>query len=473
MILNKVPPSCIEIEESILGDIIYDSSLLDEAIDLKPEYFYKDCTQKIFKAILDLNSKNNPVDLLTTCEQLNKNNELEDVGGRYYVGSLLAKSQISDNILFLSCVIKQKYLQRELIKAGHEIMNKAFDDSVDIDDLVSFSINSIDEPINKILGETSNNDTFAKLLKEAEDKAAEREVLRKKGQVIGIKTPLTILNEYTGGWQGGELIVLAARPSMGKTAMAISIMKECAKNGGVPNLYSLETTKLKIADRILAGEAGVSYDNYKMGYMEPHEWTMISNARYELSKYDIVINDKSTISISYIKSKSRILKKKGRCSMILIDYLQLAKGEGMTKNSNREQEVAAMSRECKNMAKELDVPVIILSQINRSVESRSDKRPMMSDLRESGQIEGDADIVLLLYRPEQYGILEDENGVNTKGRGELIIAKNKEGKTGSVYFGYNESLTKIYDYKDDSKYLSKSDKYYDPNSFIEPNSEFN
>ena len=467
--IGKVPPQALDLEEAILGALLIDKDAFDVVANIiKPESFYRDCHQKIFKAILDLEKKQEPIDLLTVSESLRKSGYLEDIGGPYYVSQLTSKVASASNIEFHARIITQKYIQRELIRVASEISSKAYDDSVDIDDLISFASNSIEQAANSTI--ESEDCLWADLLEQTAKQAEKREVLRKQGKTLGIKTPLKLLDQYTGGWRGGDLILIGARPSMGKTAISVAIMKECAKNGGCPNFYSLETTKIKITDRILAGEAGVNYENYTMGYMTNEEWIMITNAQFNLSQYNIIIDDKSTISIDYIKRKSRLLKKKGMCSMILIDYIQLAKEDGLGKNTIREQEVALMSRKCKNMAKELDVPVIILSQLNRDVEKRPNKRPMAADLRESGSLEADSDIVILLYRPEFYGFLEDEDGNSTKGIGQIIIEKNKEGKTGTVPFKYNESLTVISD--PDVPLKQVWDNIYIPNSFSEPNADF-
>jgi replicative DNA helicase len=461
--LGKIPPQCIEIEESLLADIIAFSDLLDEAVDLKVEYFYKDAHQKIFSAILELNSRNLPIDLMTVCDQMSKTNTLDEVGGRYFLTQLMSVGAVYHNIPFFVALIKEKAFKREMIRVGMEIVNKAYDDLVDVEDLMSESVNMVDAASNIVSTESDRDLSFPKLLKKASDQAQQREILRKKGEVLGIKTPLKKLDQFTGGWRGGDLITIGARPSTGKTALAVAIAKEDARCGGHPNFYSLETIDVKIADRIFAGEADVSYDNYTMGLLTPGEWVKLSNAEYNLSKMDIIIDDGFVASIDTIKSRSRKLKKQGRCTMIIIDYLQLVKEN--IKGGNREQEISTISRKCKQMAKELNVPVFILAQLNRKVEDRQSRRPQMSDIRESGSAEQDSDLVILPYRPAQYGILEDENGNSTVGRGILILAKNKEGDTGDIDFGHNKSLTRIFDVDDDPlPIISKEKAHPDTNT---------
>ncbi len=468
--INKIPPQACDLEEAVLGALMIESEAIDGVVGLKPSHFYKDAHQKIFESILNLRSKNNPIDILTVLEELKKKKYLDDVGGPYYISILTSKVASASHVNFHAKVIKQKFIQRELIRISSEIYKKAYEDNCDIDDLIDFYNNFIDKIVSDI-SDISSGKAWNDLLKETIKLAETREALRKKGEVLGIKTPLKILTKYTGGWQNGELIVLAARPSQGKTALCIAILKEAAFMNEAPCLFSLETVDTKLADRIIVGESQVNYDNYKMGFMEPSEWVQITNAYSKLLNLDIYIDDKSNASMDYIKSKCRILKKKNKCSIILIDYLQLAQEE-KTKNTIREQEVAIMSRKAKLMAKELNVPVIILSQVNRGVETRNgDKRPQLSDLRESGAIEADADVVMFIYRAEYYGFLEDQDGNSTKGIGELIVAKNKEGKIGTIKFRYNESLTQINDYEDDVS-IEPGNSYLDVNSFIEPNKDF-
>jgi len=472
--VGKISPQACDLEEAVLGALMIDSDAIDMISNIiKPESFYKDSHQKIFRAILELEKKQEPVDLLTVSESLKKSDSLENIGGPYYLVQLTSKVASASNIEFHARIIAQKHIQRELIRISSEINNKAFDESIDVDDLISFASNSI-EQVSNISIEGGDDCSWPELLELTAKQAEKREVLRKEGKTLGIKTPLKVLDQRTGGWRGGDLIIIGARPSAGKTAISIAIMKEDAKNGGCPNFYSLETTKIKIADRILAGEAGVNYENYTMGYMTDQEWRMLSDAQYKLSKYKIIIDDKYNTSIDYIKRKSRMLKKKGMCSMIIIDFLQLAQEENVGKMI-REQQVALMSRKCKLMAKELDVPVFILSQLSREVEKMPMKRPTASTLRESGSLEQDADIVILIYRPEQYGYMEDENGISTKGIGELIIEKNKEGGLGSVFFKYNESLTVISDPDPIPSYRETSTKPptdYHPDRKLEPNHDF-
>jgi replicative DNA helicase len=455
--VGKIPPQACDLEEAVLGALMLEPEAIDNVVGLKPCHFYKDAHQKIFESILKLHTGNNPIDILTVCEELRKSDQLEGIGGPYQVGLLTSKVASASHVDFHSKIIKQKYIQRELIRISSEINNKAYEDSCDVDDLIGFSANAIEKVISDdsdtVLAKSWND-----LLKETIGLAETREVLRKKGEVSGIETPLKTLTKYTGGWQNGDLIVLAARPSQGKTAFCISILKKAAFAGESPCLFSLETVDVKLADRIIVGESKVSYDNYKMGLMEPWEWVKISNAYSKLLNLNIHIDDKSNASMDYIKNKCRILKKKGKCSLILIDYLQLAQEE-KTKNTIREQEVAIMSRKAKLMAKELDVPVIILSQVNRGVESRSgDKRPQLSDLRESGAIEADADLVMFIFRSEYYGILEDQDGNSLRGVGEIIVSKNKEGKVGPIKFRYNESLTVIYDFEEEIPFPAEPKK---------------
>lgn len=440
---SKIPPQAIEIEQAVLAACLLDNNAILNVINIiKPESFYNENNQAIYKVIYELSKENRNVDVFSVCEKLRTYNQLEQVGGYQYVTTLTNLIASSGSIVQHAQIVQQKYIQRELIRVTHEILNTSYDENADVEDLICLASSKIDS-INTLVEVGDEEKPWRVVLKEVKDKAERTQILAKQGKCIGIPTPIWTLTKWTRGWQNGNVYVIAARPSMGKTALSLSIMKTAAKAGEYPCYFSLETTSTMLGSRLLIGESGVDANNFQSGKMDENEWRMIDKAIGELENLNIYINDKSVISMDYIKLKCRTLKKQNKCSMILIDYLQLAKEEG---KFSRENEVSEMSRKCKIMAKELNVPVILLSQLNRSCEARPNKRPMLSDLRESGAIEQDADMVMFINRPARYDILTFEDGDSAVNAGELIIAKFKEGGIGDIKFSHNESLTAIYDY---------------------------
>lgn len=440
---GKIPPQACEIEQAVLAACLLDNEAVLNVLNiLKPESFYNENNQTIFKAIYELSRDNRNVDMLSVCEKLRTYNKLEQIGGYHYVTSLTNLIGSSGYAVQHAQIVQQKYVQRELIRATTEILASAYDENADVEDLICSASSKIDD-INTLVEIGDEEKPWTVVLKEVKDKAERTQILAAQGKCIGIPTPIWTLTKWTRGWQNGNVYVIAARPSMGKTALSLSIMKTAAKSGEYPCYFSLETTSTMLGARLLIGESGVDADNFQSGKMDENEWRMIDRAIGELENLNIYINDKSVISMDYIKLKCRTRKKQGKCSMILIDYLQLAKEDG---KFSRENEVSEMSRKCKIMAKELNVPVILLSQLNRSCEARADKRPILSDLRESGAIEQDADMVMFINRPARYDIEKFADETSTYNAGELIIAKFKEGGIGDIKFSHNDSLTAIYDY---------------------------
>lgn len=459
--VGKILPQATDIEEALLGAILIEKDSIDK-INLKPSFFYKEVHQKIFECILDLQGKSKPIDSLTLVEQLKVKNYLEEIGGPYYISQLTGKVASAAHIENYAAIIQEKFTKRELIRYSQQIMNIAFDDSTDLDDVFDYANDELDKINNESFGE-DDIIPLAHSLKKSLKELEERAILFKKGQTIGIKTPIAKLTKWTNGWLKKKLIVIASRPSMGKTALALSILKTAAKDGYNPVLFSLEMDSIEITDRIVIGHIGVNADHYRMGNMEGHEWEQLEKRIKELIDLKILIDDKPK-SISRIKSRAKMLKRQGKCDLIIIDYLQLMPTE---KGSNREREVADISRSCKLLAMDLEIPVILLSQLNRALESRPNKRPQLSDLRESGAIEQDADIVGFLYRPEYYDLHTDNEGKELPaGYAELDIKKQRGGRTGPVEFRFNESLTEVYDLD------SYPNQESNPDQFLEPNKEF-
>jgi len=434
-------PQAPELEKAVLGAIMIESNILNQVIGIiQPDDFYQDIHKIIFSAILDLDRQDKPIDILTVTEAIRRDEKLKEIGGPAYIAQLSGKVATGEHITGHARIVKEKSIQRKYIALGNELINSAnnSDDIADLINLVNDSQDQITDSLYQSEG-TPVLDSTDESLKEAE----QRQKLALKGEFTGITTPLVELNRITGGFQKGELIVLAGRPSMGKTALALAIAKKAALAGEKILMFSLEMKSVRLTDRILIGESGIDPDDFKAGKISDQDWIELEKARNKLSTAGIHIYDSSLVNMDYIRSRSRIMKKKDQCDMVIIDYLGLIDSR-YNKNQNREQEVAEISRRLKALAMELDVPVIILSQLNRSCELRADKRPNLSDLRESGAIEQDADLVGLIFRPEYYGI-ETVNNASTKNIGELNIAKNRHGRSKTIKFKYNKSMTEIYD----------------------------
>jgi replicative DNA helicase len=460
--IGKIPPQCIDIEEMIIGALLLEGKAI-ERINIKPAYFYKQSHQEIFEAIQTLENKNNPIDSITVCDQLRTMNKLDEVGGVVYITNLSLKVASTAHIEYHSMILEDKFIKRELIRISFEIQKLAFDDFIDTLDVMEFANNEIDKL--STLSEVSEIKDFSEVIKQSIKNLELRQKLYEQGKSCGIETPIRRLTKWTGGWQKKQLIVIAARPSMGKTALALAIARTAAEAKSTPAIFSLEMDSVDMVDRILIGASGVNADAYKLGAMTPESWKQIEASYSKIGSLPILIEDKP-LTINQIRSKVRSLKRKKKCDLVIIDYLQLMSIDD--KNRNREQEIATISRKCKLLSVELDIPVILLSQLNRKVDERASKRPQLSDLRESGAIEQDADMVLFILRPEYYGLTEDENGEPYNGKSIIILDKHSNGKTGDIPFRFNESVTEVYDW--DSVYSPIQN--VDVNSRIEPNKDF-
>jgi len=444
---KQIPPQAIQAEEAVLGAILNEQGAIDEAYQLLNtyEYFYNDAHKIIYEAILLLYKEDKAIDILTVSNALKKAGNLKRAGGYAYVTKLSGRAATAIHIPDHCRMIKECAVKRKMISLGSNIYKQALDISTDIEELLDGVGNDLDQAAEWLHG-TSMFYPFPYYLNKSLKNLEEREKMAKEGKTSGIATPIKKLDEYINGWQSGDLVIIASRPSMGKTALAIASAVKAAQYGYTPNIYSLEMKGERLTDRIICGMSGVDHNKFKSGFVSKEDWNKIEITIGKLEKLSIYIDDYPCPTMDYIKSRSRINKRKGKCDIIFIDYLQLTNIPSMF-GKNREQEVSAMSRKAKIMAMELNVPVILLSQLNRACEMRGGwKRPQLSDLRESGAIEQDADTVLMLYRPEVYEIYQDEHGNSTRGRGEIIITKQRDGMIGTIYFGYNESLTRIYDF---------------------------
>lgn len=424
---GKIPPQAVDLEEAVLGAMMLEQQAINKAIDIiKPDMFYKDSHQKIFTAIYNLFSKSEPVDILTVTNELRQTGNLEVVGGPYYIGQLTNRIASGANVEFHARIIAQKYIQRQLISISSDIIRDAFEDTTDVFELLDRAESNLFEIAENNLRRSAVG--MDSIMKDALHSI--QEAAKKEGSLTGVPTGFHRLDNITAGWQKSDLIILAARPGMGKTAFVLSMARNMAVDYDKPvAIFSLEMASVQLVTRLIASEARVEAQNLKKGNLTEFDWQNLNASMGVLSKAKIFIDDTPALSMFELRAKSRRLKAQYDIQVIIIDYLQL-----MTAGSdkgNREQEISTISRSLKALAKELNVPIITLSQLNRSVETRGGKkRPQLSDLRESGAIEQDADMVCFIYRPEYYG--PDEMADKPKGYAELIIAKHRNGSLDDV-----------------------------------------
>jgi replicative DNA helicase len=437
---GKLPPQAVDLEEAVLGALMLDKEALTDVIDiLKKESFYKEDHQLIYASILDLFEKSEPIDILTVTQELKKNGDLEQVGGAFYISKLTNRVASSANVEYHARIIAQKHIQRELIKISSDTIKQSYDETIDVFDL-------LDQAEAKLFEVAEGNirksyEDMSKLLHKA---VKQLEEISKKDGTSGVPTGFRDLDRVTGGFQPSDMVVLAARPGMGKTAFVLSMARNAAVDykKGVA-IFSLEMSSLQLVNRLIASETEISGEKLKKGTLEPYEWEQLNARIGKLTNAPIFINDTPGLSVFELRAQCRRLKAEKDIQMVIIDYLQLMSGSGDSKG-NREQEISTISRAIKGIAKELSIPVIALSQLSRAVETRGgDKRPQLSDLRESGAIEQDADMVMFIYRPEYYNIQNDEDGNSTQGLGELIIAKHRNGSTEDVKIKFESHLAKF------------------------------
>jgi replicative DNA helicase len=423
--LQKLPPQSIEAEESILSTILLDNgTLLDVLEILTAEDFYRTAHQKIFSAIETLFRKAEPVDLITLANALRESNQIEEIGGAAYLAHLVDTVPSAVNVAHYARIVRDKSALRRLITKAGAITQRCFEDAGDFDQVLDFAEASVFE-----ISESKHRAAFHPLSKIIEDNIDALEKRQEnRALVTGITTGFTRLDNMTSGLQGSDLIILAARPAMGKTALALNLARNAAVEGNVPvAVFSLEMSKEQLSMRILCAEARVDSSRVRSGFLNPDDWNRITDAASALSEAPIFIDDSPDISATSIRTKSRRLKLDKNLGLIIIDYLQLMRGH--QSNERRDLEISEISRSLKLLAKELNVPVLALSQLNRKLEERSDKRPQLSDLRESGALEQDADVVAFIYRDEVYN--KEENNPH-RGTAEVILAKQRNGPTGVV-----------------------------------------
>lgn len=441
--ITKLQPQAIDLEEAVLGAVMIDKEAVITVLEvLNYQFFYLDEHKEIFKAVTQLFSASKPVDIMTVADQLRKNGQLEFVGGPKYITQLVDRIGSSANVEYHARIIAEKFIKRELISISSKIIEKSFDDTVDTFELLNeaeSSLFGISES-NIKRGFESIETVIGKALRQIEQSGNDKEGLS------GVPSDYTDLDEMTSGWQRGNLIILAARPAMGKTSFALSLIRNAAVKYNKPvAIFSLEMSNIELVNRLIMSEANISGEALKKGSLTDQEKMELPSRIAALEQAPIFIDDTAGLTIYEFRAKARKLKMQHHIQMIIIDYLQLMTAGTESKGpGNREQEISTISRSLKAIAKELEIPIIALSQLSRAVEGRAgEKKPQLSDLRESGAIEQDADMVMFIYRPEYYGVEMDEAGNSNKGVAEIIIAKHRSGSVGSVKLRFVAEQTRF------------------------------
>jgi len=445
--LHFVPPQNIEAEESILSAVLIDNSTLLDIVEiLVPDDFYKTAHQKIFTAVAELFSKNEPVDLITLSNLLKEKGQLEDVGGAVYLAKLADVAPLAINARHYAKIISNKASLRRLIENSNKIAKRCYEDQGAVDDVIDFAEKAIFE-----ISGNKNKQSFyplSNLIHANIDALEERQ--GNKALITGVPTGYSRFDNLTSGLQNADLIILAARPSMGKTALALNIARNVAVDSNIPvAVFSIEMSREQLSMRLLCAEARIDSSKLRSGFFSREDWIKVTNAAEILSEAPIYIDDSPDISAMTIRTKARRLKLDKNIGLIIIDYLQLMKTTSSAER--RDLEISEISRSLKALAKELDVPVMALSQLNRKLEERHDKRPQLSDLRESGALEQDADVVAFIYRDEVYN--RDENNPN-KGLAEILLKKQRNGPIGDIKLTFLTSYTRFENLADD-QYIKK------------------
>jgi replicative DNA helicase len=450
--LGKLPPQALDLEEAVLGALMLEKNALTAVVEfLRPEHFYSDQHKEIYTAIVDLFKSSEPVDMRTVVARLRKTGKLEIIGNASYIVELTSKVSSAANIEYHARLIIELAIKRDLIQIASQIHHDAYEDTTDVFELLDKTEQSVFQISDNNL--RKNYDKMKDLMFRAFQELQEKK--NHKDGLTGIPSGFSRLDRVTSGWQRSDLVIIAARPGMGKTAFIVSALRNAAVDFAHPvAIFSLEMASLQLVNRLISAEAELESEKIKKGNLAEFEWQQLVHKTNRLSSAPIFIDDTPGLSILELRAKCRRLKAEHNIQMIVIDYLQLMKGEA---GGNREQEIASISRALKGVAKELNVPVIALSQLSRGVETRGgDKRPQLSDLRESGSIEQDADIVMFLYRPEYYKITEWEDGTPSQGGAEVIIAKHRNGSLENVRLKFIGKYTKFADYDSPDGFIPMS-----------------
>ena len=462
--IGKLPPQALDLEEAVLGALMLEKSPLNDVIDIihQPQIFYKEAHQKIYAAIQELFSSSESIDILTVTQKLRSNGEINSVGGAYYISQLTNRIASAAHAEAHARILVQKYILREMIRISGKVIQNAYDETTDV-------FNLLDEAESELFQIAEGNirkdyETMASLLFKAQSEI--ESAMQKEDGINGVGSGFTELDKVTSGWQKSDMIVVAARPGMGKTAFVLSMARNVAVDFKHPvAIFSLEMSSIQLVNRLISGEAEIPAEDIRRGNFSKSEFEQFFERTKSLSEAPIYIDDTPALSIFELRAKCRRLKQQHGVQLIIIDYLQLMSSGG--KGGNREQEISNISRSIKEIAKELEVPIIALSQLSRSVETRGgDKRPMLSDLRDSGAIEQDADIVCFIYRPEYYQLTEWPDGTPCNSQGEIIIAKHRNGSLKDVRLKFTGKYAKF------SNLDGLSQKDYMYNAGMKPNNDF-
>ncbi|MFH1097684.1 MAG: replicative DNA helicase [Candidatus Desantisbacteria bacterium] len=436
MSIEKIPPQSIDAEMSMLGAMLMDKDAIGSAIELiEDDYFYRGVHQRIYQAIISLYEKNEPVDIVTLSEQLQHNNELASVGGSVYLTTLLNSVPTAANIEYYAKIVQDKALLRKLITVATNIVTMGYEGGDDVANVLDQAERMIFDVVQKKITrefvplEAILHDSFELIEK----------LYKQKEHVTGVPSGFVDLDKYTSGFQPSDLIIIAGRTSMGKTSFALNIAMNAAIKSKIPaGIFSLEMSKEQLVQRVLCAEARVDANKLRTGYLSESDWPKLTTAAGVLAEAPIYIDDTPSLSVLEIRAKARRLKSRHNIGLIIVDYLQLARGTSSRGSDNRQQEVSEISRSLKALAREINAPVIALSQLSRAPEARTDKKPMLSDLRESGAIEQDADLVMFVYREEYYKPTEENQGI-----AEIIIGKQRNGPTGTVKLAFINRFTRF------------------------------
>lgn len=449
---GHLQPQALDIEKVVLGALMIDSDAFTVVSEMiRPETFYDPRHQKIYGAIQALNLHEKPVDIMTVAEELKRSGELEEVGGPAYIVELSSHVASSAHIEYHGRILAQKFLARQLIQFASMIETEAFDETIDVDELMQRAEGSLFELSQKNMAqEYTQIDPIVKQAHELLQKAAHNQ---ENGGLTGISTGFTQLDKITAGWQPSDLVIIAGRPAMGKTSFALSLAKNIAIDSRVPvAFFSLEMNNVQLVNRLLSNVCSISGSKILSGQLDPSDWERFDNNIRKMEGAPIYVDDTPGLSVFELRTKARRLVREHGIKVLMVDYLQLMNANGM-RFSSRQEEVSTISRSLKGLAKELNIPVLALSQLNRTVEQRDGiegKRPQLSDLRESGAIEQDADLVLFVHRPEYYRIFQDEKGNDLHGKAQIIIAKHRKGATDDVLLSFRGEYTRFANPDEDS-----------------------
>lgn len=450
-------PQDADLEETVIGACLVESKAITLVADrLHPDIFYNENNREIYAALQSMHRAGRDIDIITVKEELAQRGKLEAIGGPYTLARISSRVASSAHLEYHVSILRQKFVRREMICGFHKLLALAADESTDIADTMVDAHSLLDRLENE-RGTAEHLRYMEQLMQDTVEQVETRVACNRNG-VTGMPTGFTDLDRMTAGWQSGDLIIIAARPAVGKTAFALHLARTASQAGHHVLVYSLEMQGERLGDRwLLAACPDVAPEHLRTGQLNPSELRSVHEASAELARLSIGIDDNPSVSMDYIRASAKLQQSKGKCDAIFIDYLQLCNMKGDERNRNREQEVAQASRKAKMLAKELNVPVVLLSQLNRDCEGRPDGRPALNDLRESGAIEQDADLVVLLHRPALSGRTVDrKTSYPTEGLGIAIVAKHRNGETGEVYFSHNKSLTRMGDYDPGELWVTKN-----------------